>query len=98
GGAGDQLRRYKLAKRSKVLASGRAIGQKIGQGTVRLIKSASEMDRVKKGDVLVTQMTDPDWDPVMERAPAIVTHRRGRTCHAAIIARALGIPAVGGCG
>ncbi len=98
GGAGDQLRRYKLAKRSKVLASGRAIGQKIGQGTVRLIKSASEMDRVKKGDVLVTQMTDPDWEPVMKRASAIVTNRGGRTCHAAIIARELGIPAVVGCG
>jgi len=97
-GAGDQLRRYKLAARSKVLASGRAIGQKIGQGPVRLIKSASEMDRVKKGDVLVTQMTDPDWEPVMKRASAIVTNRGGRTCHAAIIARELGIPAVVGCG
>jgi pyruvate,water dikinase len=97
-GAGDQLRRYKLAKRSNVLASGRAIGQKIGQGKVRLIKSASEMDRVKKGDVLVTQMTDPDWEPVMKRASAIVTNRGGRTCHAAIIARELGIPAVVGCG
>src|SRR5438874_651726 len=89
--AGDQLRRYKLAKRSKVLASGRAIGQKIGQGTVRLIKSASEMDRVKKGDVLVTQMTDPDWEPVMKRASAIVTNRGGRTCPAVIIARNVGV-------
>jgi pyruvate,water dikinase len=97
-GARDQLRRYKLATRSEVLASGRAIGQKIGQGSVRLIKSASEMDRVKKGDVLVTQMTDPDWEPVMKRAAAIVTNRGGRTCHAAIIARELGIPAVVGCG
>ncbi|TMH61079.1 MAG: phosphoenolpyruvate synthase, partial [Betaproteobacteria bacterium] len=96
--AGEQLRRYRLSKRSTVLASGRAIGQKIGQGTVRLIKSASEMDRVKAGDVLVTDMTDPDWEPVMKRAAAIVTNRGGRTCHAAIIARELGIPAVVGCG
>jgi pyruvate, water dikinase len=96
--AGERLRRYKLAKRSKVLASGRAIGQKIGQGKVRLIKSASEMERVKQGDVLVTEMTDPDWEPVMKRAAAIVTNRGGRTCHAAIIARELGIPAVVGCG
>jgi len=96
--AGERLRRYRLSKRSAVLASGRAIGQKIGQGTVRLIKSASEMDRVKAGDVLVTDMTDPDWEPVMKRAAAIVTNRGGRTCHAAIIARELGIPAVVGCG
>ena len=75
-----------------MLASGRAIGQKIGQGTVRLIRSAAEMDRVKAGDVLVTDMTDPDWEPVMKRAAAIVTNRGGRTCHAAIIARELGIP------
>src|SRR5438874_8989282 len=95
--AGERLRRYRLSKRSTVLASGRAIGQKIGQGTVRLIKSASEMDRVKAGDVLVTDMTDPDWEPVMKRAAAIVTNRGGRTCHAAIIARELGIPAVVGC-
>jgi pyruvate,water dikinase len=94
----DRLRRYRLGKRSAVLASGRAIGQKIGQGAVRLIKSASEMDRVKAGDVLVTDMTDPDWEPVMKRAAAIVTNRGGRTCHAAIIARELGIPAVVGCG
>ncbi len=73
-------------------ASGRAIGQKIGQGSVRLIKSSAEMDRVKAGDVLVTDMTDPDWEPVMKRAAAIVTNRGGRTCHAAIIARELGIP------
>ena len=79
---------------------GRAIGQKHpgGQGVVRLIKDASEMDRVKPGDVLVTDMTDPDWEPVMKRAAAIVTNRGGRTCHAAIIARELGIPAVVGCG
>ena len=94
----EQLRRYRLHKRSAVLASGRAIGQKIGQGAVRLIKSAAEMDRVKAGDVLVTDMTDPDWEPVMKRAAAIVTNRGGRTCHAAIIARELGIPAVVGCG
>jgi pyruvate, water dikinase len=95
---GEPMRRYRLHKRSAVLASGRAIGQKIGQGPVRLIKSASEMDRVKPGDVLVTDMTDPDWEPVMKRAAAIVTNRGGRTCHAAIIARELGIPAVVGCG
>jgi pyruvate,water dikinase len=95
---GEPLRRYRLDKRSAVLASGRAIGQKIGQGPVRLIRSASEMDRVQPGDVLVTDMTDPDWEPVMKRAAAIVTNRGGRTCHAAIIARELGIPAVVGCG
>ncbi|HEY8244479.1 MAG TPA: phosphoenolpyruvate synthase, partial [Casimicrobiaceae bacterium] len=93
-----ELKRYRLASTSKVLASGRAIGQKIGQGNVRLVKSAAEMDRVKAGDVLVTDMTDPDWEPVMKRAAAIVTNRGGRTCHAAIIARELGIPAVVGCG
>src|SRR6185369_5192188 len=92
------LRRYRLASTSKVLATGRAIGQKIGQGTVRLVKSAAEMESVKAGDVLVTDMTDPDWEPVMKRAAAIVTNRGGRTCHAAIIARELGIPAVVGCG
>jgi len=92
------LRRYRLKSRSDVLASGRAIGQRIGQGAVRLIKSAAEMDRVKAGDVLVADMTDPDWEPVMKRAAAIVTNRGGRTCHAAIIARELGIPAVVGCG
>jgi pyruvate,water dikinase len=80
------------------LASGRAIGQKIGQGSVRLVRSARDMDRVHEGDVLVTDMTDPDWEPVMKRAAAIVTNRGGRTCHAAIIARELGIPAVVGCG
>ncbi|MEP6944201.1 MAG: phosphoenolpyruvate synthase [Betaproteobacteria bacterium] len=96
--SGENLRRYRLDKRSAVLASGRAIGQKIGQGTVRLIASAAQMDRVKEGDVLVTDMTDPDWEPVMKRAGAIVTNRGGRTCHAAIIARELGIPAVVGCG
>jgi pyruvate, water dikinase len=94
----ERLRRYRLRDKAAVLASGRAIGQKIGQGNVRLIKSSAEMDRVKAGDVLVTDMTDPDWEPVMKRAAAIVTNRGGRTCHAAIIARELGIPAVVGCG
>ncbi len=94
----DTLRRYRLKGKSDVLASGRAIGQKIGSGPVRLILSASEMSRVQEGDVLVTDMTDPDWEPVMKRASAIVTNRGGRTCHAAIIARELGIPAVVGCG
>ncbi len=94
----ERLRRFRLKEKAAVLASGRAIGQKIGQGPVRLIKSSSEMDRVKTGDVLVTDMTDPDWEPVMKRAAAIVTNRGGRTCHAAIIARELGIPAVVGCG
>jgi pyruvate,water dikinase len=92
------LRKYRLKSTSEVLATGRAIGQKIGQGTVRLVKSAAEMDRVKEGDILVADMTDPDWEPVMKRAAAIVTNRGGRTCHAAIIARELGIPAVVGCG
>jgi len=96
--AAERLRRYRLKSKAAVLASGRAIGQKIGQGNVRLIKSSAEMDRVKAGDVLVTDMTDPDWEPVMKRAAAIVTNRGGRTCHAAIIARELGIPAVVGCG
>ena len=95
---GNSLRRYRLKSRGEALASGRAIGQKIGQGPVRLIRSAHEMDRVQPGDVLVTEMTDPDWEPVMKRAGAIVTNRGGRTCHAAIIARELGIPAVVGCG
>jgi len=90
--------RFKLKGTSQVLVSGRAIGQKIGIGTVRVIQSASQMDQVKPGDVLVTDMTDPNWEPVMKRAAAIVTNRGGRTCHAAIIARELGIPAVVGCG
>jgi pyruvate,water dikinase len=96
-GAGN-LRRYRLKTKSEVLASGRAIGQRIGQGKVQLVKSAAQMDRVQAGDVLVADMTDPDWEPVMKRAAAIVTNRGGRTCHAAIIARELGIPAVVGCG
>ena len=94
----DTLRRYRLKGKSDILISGRAIGQKIGSGPVRLILNAREMSRVQAGDVLVTDMTDPDWEPVMKRAAAIVTNRGGRTCHAAIIARELGIPAVVGCG
>ena len=90
--------RYKLKGKGAVLAEGRAIGQKIGTGPVRLVHSISEMDQVQPGDVLVTDMTDPNWEPVMKRASAIVTNRGGRTCHAAIIARELGIPAVVGCG
>ncbi len=90
--------RYKLKGNSAILSSGRAIGQKIGAGSVRVINDSSEMDRVQAGDILVTDMTDPNWEPVMKRAAAIVTNRGGRTCHAAIIARELGIPAVVGCG
>ena len=90
--------RYKLKGHSAVLAEGRAIGQKIGTGPVRLVHNISEMDKVQAGDILVTDMTDPNWEPVMKRASAIVTNRGGRTCHAAIIARELGIPAVVGCG
>jgi len=90
--------RYTLKGSARVLASGRAIGHKIGSGAVRLVPDASQMARVKEGDVLVTDMTDPNWEPVMKLAAAIVTNRGGRTCHAAIIARELGIPAVVGCG
>ena len=90
--------RYKLKGKSTILAEGRAIGQKIGTGPVRRVSDISEMDKVQPGDVLVTDMTDPNWEPVMKRASAIVTNRGGRTCHAAIIARELGIPAVVGCG
>jgi pyruvate,water dikinase len=95
---GRQMERFVLKEKGEVLAQGRAIGQKIGQGLVRLVKDISKMDEVQPGDVLVTDMTDPDWEPVMKRASAIVTNRGGRTCHAAIIARELGIPAVVGCG
>ena len=95
---GQIEQRYKLRGSSTVLAEGRAIGQKIGAGPVRLVQHISEMDRVQAGDVLVTDMTDPNWEPVMKKASAIVTNRGGRTCHAAIIARELGIPAVVGCG
>ena len=90
--------RYKLKGKGAVIVDGRAIGQKIGTGPVRIVHNISEMDTVKAGDVLVTDMTDPNWEPVMKRASAIVTNRGGRTCHAAIIARELGIPAVVGCG
>ena len=96
--AGKTEVRYKLMGKGAVLASGRAIGQKVGTGPVRLVSNISEMDKVQPGDVLVTDMTDPNWEPVMKRASAIVTNRGGRTCHAAIIARELGIPAVVGCG
>ncbi|MEY4295387.1 MAG: phosphoenolpyruvate synthase, partial [Pseudomonadota bacterium] len=90
--------RYKLLGKGTVLAEGRAIGQKIGTGVVRKVANLSQMDEVQVGDILVTDMTDPNWEPVMKRASAIVTNRGGRTCHAAIIARELGIPAVVGCG
>ncbi|NLD69776.1 MAG: phosphoenolpyruvate synthase [Limnobacter sp.] len=95
--AGRQ-QRWKVKGRAEVLASGRAIGQKVGAGPVRVVSDATQMDSVRPGDVLVTDMTDPNWEPVMKRASAIVTNRGGRTCHAAIIARELGIPAVVGCG
>jgi pyruvate,water dikinase len=95
---GKAEQRYKLKGKGAVLAEGRAIGQKIGTGPVRIVRHISEMDQVQAGDVLVTDMTDPNWEPVMKRASAIVTNRGGRTCHAAIIARELGIPAVVGCG
>ena len=95
---GQALERYALKAKSDVMAEGRAIGQKIGAGVARVLNNISEMDKVQPGDVLVTDMTDPDWEPIMKRASAIVTNRGGRTCHAAIIARELGIPAVVGCG
>jgi len=96
--AGRTIQRYALKRRGQVLAEGRSIGTRIGAGTGRVITRASEMARVQNGDVLIADMTDPDWEPVMKRAAAIVTNRGGRTCHAAIIARELGIPAVVGCG
>jgi pyruvate,water dikinase len=92
------LERFQLNEKSKVLTQGRSIGQKIGSGKARVIKSLADMNKVQPGDVLVADMTDPDWEPVMKRAAAIVTNRGGRTCHAAIIARELGVPAVVGCG
>ncbi|MBF8781639.1 phosphoenolpyruvate synthase [Pseudomonas fulva] len=92
------MERYLLKEKGNVLVEGRAIGQRIGAGKVRVIQDVSQMDKVQPGDVLVSDMTDPDWEPVMKRASAIVTNRGGRTCHAAIIARELGIPAVVGCG
>lgn len=94
----QSVERFSLAQKSEVVASGRAIGQRIGSGVARVLNDISEMDQVQPGDVLVTDMTDPDWEPIMKRAAAIVTNRGGRTCHAAIIARELGIPAVVGCG
>ncbi len=96
--AGRSIQRYTLKSRSRVLVEGRSIGQRIGEGRARIIRDVTQMDRVQPGDVLIADMTDPDWEPVMKRASAIVTNRGGRTCHAAIIARELGIPAVVGCG
>ncbi|ROU05771.1 phosphoenolpyruvate synthase [Lysobacter enzymogenes] len=93
-----QIERYQLGQRGPVIAEGRAIGQKIGSGVARVVRSLDDMSRVQPGDVLVADMTDPDWEPVMKRAAAIVTNRGGRTCHAAIIARELGVPAVVGTG
>jgi pyruvate, water dikinase len=94
----DTLQRFRLTRRGKVWVEGRAIGARIGAGGARVVKSTAELDQVEEGDVIVADMTDPDWEPVMKRAAAIVTNRGGRTCHAAIVARELGIPAVVGCG
>ena len=96
--SGQVMERYTLQGKGKVVVEGRAIGHRIGAGEVKVIHDISEMNRIQKGDVLVTDMTDPDWEPIMKKASAIVTNRGGRTCHAAIIARELGIPAVVGCG
>ncbi len=96
--SGRTIQRFTLKNRSEVIIHGRSVGQKIGVGTAKVIHDVSEMNRIQPGDVLVSDMTDPDWEPVMKRAAAIVTNRGGRTCHAAIIARELGIPAVVGCG
>ncbi|MEZ5499383.1 MAG: phosphoenolpyruvate synthase [Steroidobacteraceae bacterium] len=96
--SGRTIQRYRLREKSTVLATGRSIGQRIGTGPARIVREVEQMARVQPGDVLVADMTDPDWEPVMKRAAAIVTNRGGRTCHAAIIARELGIPAVVGCG
>jgi pyruvate,water dikinase len=96
--SGRVIQRFALKRRSTILATGRSIGQRIGAGPARVVRNASEMARVQTGDVLVADMTDPDWEPVMKRAAAIVTNRGGRTCHAAIIARELGVAAVVGCG
>ena len=93
-----QIERFHLQERGKVLCEGRSIGQKIGSGRARVVRTLAEMEKVQPGDVLVADMTDPDWEPIMKRAAAIVTNRGGRTCHAAIIARELGVPAVVGCG
>ncbi|MCH8135293.1 MAG: phosphoenolpyruvate synthase, partial [Proteobacteria bacterium] len=96
--SGRIIQRFTLKNHSAIICTGRSIGQKIGVGTAKVVSSVADMNRVQKGDVLVSDMTDPDWEPVMKRASAIVTNRGGRTCHAAIIARELGIPAVVGCG
>lgn len=96
--SGQTIERYKIKEHSDIICEGRSIGQKIGQGRARVIASIAEMDQVQAGDVLITDMTDPDWEPVMKLASAIVTNRGGRTCHAAIIAREMGVPAVVGCG
>ncbi len=96
--SGDVIERYEMLETGKVVIEGRSIGSRIGAGTAQVIASLDDMDRIKLGDVLVTDMTDPDWEPIMKRASAIVTNRGGRTCHAAIIARELGVPAVVGCG
>lgn len=95
---GGRLERFQLREKGRTLITGRAIGQRIGRGTVKVVLSPDDMDKIHDGDILVTDMTDPDWEPIMKRASAIVTNRGGRTCHAAIIARELGIPAVVGCG
>ncbi|OBX36588.1 phosphoenolpyruvate synthase [Halomonas elongata] len=95
---GGKLERFQLKEKGRTLVTGRAIGQRIGRGAVKVVATPDDMDKVHAGDVLVTDMTDPDWEPIMKRASAIVTNRGGRTCHAAIIARELGIPAVVGCG
>ncbi|HSP32147.1 MAG TPA: phosphoenolpyruvate synthase, partial [Halomonas sp.] len=95
---GGKLERFQLREKGRTLITGRAIGQRIGRGAVKVILSPDDMDKIHDGDILVTDMTDPDWEPIMKRASAIVTNRGGRTCHAAIIARELGIPAVVGCG
>ncbi|MGQ0657443.1 MAG: phosphoenolpyruvate synthase [Chromatiales bacterium] len=96
--SGSTLQRYQLTQKGEVIVSGRSIGSRIGAGTARIVRDAADMGRVQPGDVLVTDMTDPDWEPIMKRTAAIVTNRGGRTCHAAIIARELGVPAVVGCG
>ena len=90
--------RYQLKEQGIILTSGRAVGQKAATGIVKVIHDHTEMNKIQDGDVLVTDMTDPDWEPIMKRAAAIVTNRGGRTCHAAIIARELGVPAIVGCG
>ncbi|MDR5898788.1 phosphoenolpyruvate synthase [Halomonas vilamensis] len=95
---GGKLERFNLKEKGRTLVTGRAIGQRIGSGAVKVVLSPDDMDKIQDGDVLVTDMTDPDWEPIMKRASAIVTNRGGRTCHAAIIARELGVPAVVGCG